>query len=145
MSVHDCGLILIFTFIIIMSSGTDSHMWVGCEIYQAVYKYMYKCHVLCSTCTDTTCMSVIFCFFSYIQSCRVRWWNPWKGFVVISKWKSNYVSILCGVRLYRTFSSVINKWMIAHFHHIFTPVSIPIVKYHLIRQVTPPIRFFTPQ
>ena len=40
MSVHDCGLILIFTFIIIMSSGnsvTDSHMWVGCEIYQAVY------------------------------------------------------------------------------------------------------------
>ena len=29
MSLHDCGLILIFTFIIIMSSGnsvTDSHM-----------------------------------------------------------------------------------------------------------------------
>ena len=82
------------------------------------------------------CLYVIFWFFLIysVVEC-MRWWSPWRNLVAISEWKSNYVSILGAIRLYRTFASDINKWKIAHFHHIFRPVSTPIVKYHLITQV----------
>ena len=91
--------------------------------------------VLCSTCTDTMSICDLLVF-SYIQCCWVHAMMKSMKKSCGNFWMEiKLCQYLRAIRLYRTFASDINKWKIAHFHHIFRPVSTPIVKYHLITQV----------